>query len=107
MGGVIYPSTVTGRCCAVGYVRIEAFPKRNCRSTWGSLNLCTMCVSEAKRCWAHSLSYWFQKTLDPNKSVVVLPVPPLCERSATDFTVSTPACIHVCIVTRMCVNKDD
>src|SRR2546428_7889851 len=65
----ICPSTVTGRCCVVGCVRIEAFPKRNCRSTWVSSSSFTTCAGEAKRCWARSLSYSFQKTLDPNKSV--------------------------------------
>jgi len=55
--------------CAVGFVRIGAFHKRNFRSTWGSSSLFTTCERAVKRCWARSLSYSFQKTPDPNKSV--------------------------------------
>src|SRR6266446_3963233 len=66
---VICPSTVTGLCCAVGCVHIEASPKRNSRFTWDSLSLFTTCESGAKRCWARSLSYSSQKTPESNKSV--------------------------------------
>ena len=61
---------MSGRSCGVGCVRIGAFPKRNSRSTWGSSSLYTTCESAVKRYWARSLSYSFQKTPDPNKSVV-------------------------------------
>jgi hypothetical protein len=70
---VICPSTVTGRCCAAGFVRIGAFPKRNSRSTSGSSRLYITSASEARRCCLHSLSYWSRKTPESNKSVV-----PLC-----------------------------
>src|SRR5215510_10941463 len=43
--------------------------KRNSRSTWGFSSSFTTCASEAKRCWARSLSYSSQKTLESNKSV--------------------------------------
>ena len=66
--GVIRPSTVTGRCCAVGCVRIGASHKRNSRCTWDSLSVFTTCESGAKRCWARSLSYSSQKTPESNKS---------------------------------------
>src|SRR5215831_921349 len=65
---VICPSTVTGRCCAVGFVRIGVSPKRNSRCTWVSSSLCTTSASAAKRCWVHSLRYWSRKTLESNKS---------------------------------------
>src|SRR5215813_6490782 len=64
----ICPSTVTGRCCAVGCVPIGASHKRNSRSTWGFSSSFTTCESEAKRCWERSLSYSSQKTLESNKS---------------------------------------
>src|SRR5262245_11765649 len=67
--GVIRPSTVTGRSCAVGCARIGAYPKRNSQSTWGSSSLCTTCASEAKRCLVRSLSYSSHKTLESDKSV--------------------------------------
>src|SRR6266446_1058963 len=67
--GVIRPSTVTGRCCVVGCVRIEASPKRNSRSTSVSSNSFTTCEGEAKRCWVRLLSCWSAKTLESNKSV--------------------------------------
>src|SRR5262245_32349305 len=70
VGRAICPSTVTGRCCVVGCVRIGASPKRNSRSTWGFSSSCTTCESEAKRCWERSLSYSSQKTLESNKSVL-------------------------------------
>src|SRR5215475_867553 len=68
VGRAICPSTVTGRCCAVGCVPIGASHKRNSRSTWGFSSSFTTCESEAKRCWARSLSYSSQKTLESNKS---------------------------------------
>ena len=49
--------------------RIGAFPKRNSHCTWGSSNSCTTSVSEAKRCFLRSLSYWSRKTLESNMSV--------------------------------------
>jgi hypothetical protein len=39
--GAICPSTVTGRCYAVGCARIGVFPRRNSRSTWVSSSSCT------------------------------------------------------------------
>jgi len=71
--GVIRPSTVTGRCCAVGCVHTGAFPKRNSRSTSGSSSLYTTSASEARRCCLHSLSDWSRKTPESNKSVTCLP----------------------------------
>jgi hypothetical protein len=65
---VICPSTVTGRSCAAGFVRIGAYPKRNSRFIWVSSSLCTTSASEAKRCCLHSLSYWSRKTLESNMS---------------------------------------
>ena len=58
-----------GHSCVVGYVRIGASPKRNCRSTSVSSSSFITCAGEAKHCWARSLSCSFQKTPDPNKSV--------------------------------------
>ena len=49
--------------------------KRNCRSTWGSLSLCTTCASGGKRCWARSLSDSSQKPPESNKSVSVIVTP--------------------------------
>src|SRR4030095_9244061 len=66
--GVIRPSTVTGRSCVVGYVRIRAFPKRSSCSTSGSSSLYTTSASEARRCCLQSLSYWSRKTPESNKS---------------------------------------
>ncbi len=68
MDRAIYPSTVTGRCCAVGCVRIGASPKRNSRSTSGFSSSFTMCESEAKRCWVRSLNCSSAKTPESNKS---------------------------------------
>src|SRR5262252_7586349 len=65
---VICPSTVTGRCCAVGGARIGAFPKRNSRSLWGSSSSCTPSASEAKRCFLRSLSCGSRQTLESKKS---------------------------------------
>src|SRR5215813_3991665 len=73
--GVIRPSTVTGRCYAVGCARIGTYPKRNSRSTWGSSSSCITSASEVKRCWARSLSYSSHKTPESNKSVLVLKHP--------------------------------
>ena len=64
----ICPSTVTGRSCGAGCVRIGAYPKRNSHGTWGSSRLCPTSASEAKRCFLHSLSCWSHKTLESNKS---------------------------------------
>jgi hypothetical protein len=46
VGGVIYPSTVTGLYCEVGFVRTGTFPKRNCRSTSAFSSLFTTCADE-------------------------------------------------------------
>src|SRR4029450_12183905 len=67
--GAIRPSTVTGRCCAVGFVRIGGSHKRNSRCSLVSSSLCTTSVSEGRRCLVHSLSCWSHKTLESNKSV--------------------------------------
>src|SRR5439155_9463433 len=63
-------STVTGRCCGVGCAPIEAFPKRNSRSTSVSSNLFTMSESEAKLYFMRSLSCWSHKTLESNMSLL-------------------------------------
>src|SRR3954451_20057705 len=48
----------SGRCCAPGYARTAAFPRRSCPSIWASFNSSTIPTSAAKPCSAPSLPPW-------------------------------------------------
>src|SRR4051812_38823332 len=48
----------SGRCCAPGYARTAAFPRRSCPSIWASFNSSTIPASAAKPCSAPSLPPW-------------------------------------------------
>lgn len=48
---------VSGRFCALGCVRIVAFLKKSCRSTWDSLSLYTMSDDVVGPYWDH---FWIR-----------------------------------------------